>query len=213
MTKMESNNDSGSLNGKIIFFILLAILLIPSIFFITKSYQQLERTRGEITEEIQLQSKSIKFVSETASSDRILLSELIARVALEHDVIKLRHKRAVAFIETRTWMRFMTLVIGVILVVVGGSFILGRITAPNFVGKAGAGELSLSFASSSPGIILVSFGTILISIPNLASQSIETVDKPTYFNSSSDMSLDYDYGKTKQELLNKILNNQQGSKL
>lgn len=109
----------------------------------------------------------------------------LARVTLEHDVMSYRHQRTTAFLATRTWMRFMSLMFGAILVVIGGGFVLGRIPAPSFSGQFSFKDVGASVATSSPGLVLVMCGIILISIPNLSNQRIDTDDTSSYFAQSN----------------------------
>src|SRR5690606_6549870 len=107
-----------------------------------------------------------------------------ALVALERDVMQHRHQRASTLLATRTWMRFMSLVFGATLIIVGASFVLGQITAPHSTGNAEFQSIKLSLASSSPGLFVIVLGSILVGIPNLASQPIDVRDAPTYLNAS-----------------------------
>ena len=117
-----------------------------------------------------------------------------ARVALERDIVVYRHQRTSAAHATRTWMRFMSLIFGTMLVVNGSVFILGRVNAARTDGKIQWQDITVSVASSSPGIILAALGCVLIAIPNLPNQRIEIDDTSTYVQ--------------KEELMRFILDNE-----
>jgi len=52
--------------------------------------------------------------------------ETRARIALEQDVLMLRHTRLKAAIANRTWLRFTTIAFGAVLITVGAIFVLAR---------------------------------------------------------------------------------------
>lgn len=191
---MDSENSILGLKSKSIFFILLLILLIPSGFFIKMSYSQLNEILININQTPKLEVPKLFLKGDFE----------IHKVALEHDVMSYRHQRAKVLLATRTWMRFMSLIFGAILIVIGSGFILGRITGPNFKANVSFQELGASVVSSSPGLFLVFFGIILMAIPNVSTQTITTVDKSTYIQGTANQN----YDKTREDsVVNDILKN------
>lgn len=91
-----------------------------------------------------------------------------------------RHHRSSSALLTRTWMRFMSLIFGSILVVIGSAFVLARIEVRKTTGRLQLQDVGASLRSSSAGLFLVFIGAALISIPNLASQRIDVSDTSTY---------------------------------
>ena len=77
-------------------------------------------------------------------------------------------------------MRFMSLIFGSVLVVIGSAFVLARINVPKTDGELKLQDISVSLRSGSAGLFLVAMGVVLISIPNLAKQSIIVDDTSTY---------------------------------
>lgn len=146
---------------------------------------------------------SVEFVSNFDANASDLFFER-ATIALEHDVMLLRKQRSATLLATRTWMRFMSLIFGAILVVIGSAFILGRVTATPTDGQFSLADLSLNLSSSSPGIFLTAFGAILISIPNLSQQRIETNDTSTYVEVSVASSTNQ-YEQKRDEAIQEIL--------
>lgn len=165
-----------------VFWILLVILVLPSAFFLGNSFFKLD----DVLE-------SIRAIPHSATKD--ILSERSkpfdreafrarAVIALERDVMTVRHQRSSAALATRTWLRFMSLIFGAILVLIGAAFILGKITVAPTKGGVGFGDLKMSLASSSPGLFLVLFGCGLIAIPNLSQQAIKTDDTASFIAKS-----------------------------
>ncbi len=176
----ENSNTVHGLKVKFVFFVLLAILLIPSMYFIVQSYFQLSSILISINETPKL--KTLSLLTEKGEVVNQSIYSIKSRVSLEHDVMVYRHQRTTAFLATRTWMRFMSLIFGAILVVIGSGFVLGRITSPAFTGELSFKELGASVATSSPGLLLVICGLVLIAIPNLSNQRIETNDSSSYIS-------------------------------
>ncbi|MCG7962297.1 MAG: hypothetical protein N0E54_06325 [Candidatus Thiodiazotropha taylori] len=166
------------LSERTVFFILLGILLVPSIFFISQSYSQLRVILNDINTQPSLISTQILNKLSTHSQQEMPNFNVL----LEIDVMKYRHKRTTAFLSTRTWMRFMSLIFGVILITIGSGFVLGKIKSQEIKSEFTFKDLGANIATSSPGIILVFCGVILIAIPNMSNQRIDTNDTSTYMS-------------------------------
>nr|VFK59505.1 MAG: hypothetical protein BECKUNK1418G_GA0071005_100738 [Candidatus Kentron sp. UNK]VFK68700.1 MAG: hypothetical protein BECKUNK1418H_GA0071006_100514 [Candidatus Kentron sp. UNK] len=174
----ENNKTVYGLETKIVFFILFITLLFPSGYFIKKSYDQLEEILEDINEFTHLRTTLLLEQKSPLVSENFYFVK--SKISLEHDLMRYRHQRITASLATRTWMRFMSLMFGAILTMIGSGFVLGRITSPAFIGKLSFRELGTSVATSSPGLLLVVMGVILIVIPNLSTQRIVSVDSSPY---------------------------------
>ena len=164
-----------------LFWVLFSVAIVPFLFFFLTSYFQLYSILDDINTHITSQAQSILDDEERFSDDSTLSTSLAkARVALERDVVLYRHERASAALATRTWMRFMSLIFGASLVITGSIFVLGRVTAPRTTGNVQWRDITMEFASRSPGVFLAAFGCCLIAIPNLSTQSIDVDDTSTY---------------------------------
>ena len=109
-----------------------------------------------------------------------------SRVALEHDVTFYRHVRTSSALMTRTWMRFMSLAFGTLLVANGSLFVLGRVTAPQTDASVQWQEVRVSLVSSSPGLVLAFLGCFLIAVPNITKQRIDARDASVYMQEAED---------------------------
>ena len=74
----------------------------------------------------------------------------------------------------------MSLMFGAILIVIGSAFVLGKITSPPSRGRIGLKEFGVAVVTSSPGLMLIVFGVILVAIPNISNQQIKIDDTSTY---------------------------------
>ncbi|MEH6446347.1 MAG: hypothetical protein V7784_20825 [Oceanospirillaceae bacterium] len=187
MSDLESSSQNSSIPSNI-FFLLLILLVLPSSYFIFESYNKLDEIlttiEGRVNEgDIKLNnfdSKLIKSINNNEQEFKDL--DLLTRVLLEHDVMMIRHERSKTAIATRTWLRFMSMLFGSILIVIGSGFVLGQVKAPKFEGRGESGGVKISLATSSPGLVLAFFGVCLMTIPNLnlASQTIGVDDSSSY---------------------------------
>ncbi|MEG3617427.1 hypothetical protein V5T82_03070 [Magnetovibrio sp. PR-2] len=103
-----------------------------------------------------------------------------AKVALERDLLILREHRINSGLATRTWMQFMTTAFGSIMIVIGCSFVLGRIKTESNEGHVDIGTVSASLVTSSPGLMLAFFGGILICVPHYFFNPITVKDKAAF---------------------------------
>lgn len=169
---------------------MFTVIVLPFVLFLSTSYWQLYRTLDNINGDVQSQARIIlndesNFREE--ANRKVSLAK--AKVALEHDIMLHRHERATAALATRTWMRFMSLIFGAMLVVTGGIFVLGRVTAPRTDGEFQWQHFRMAMASGSPGLFLVFFGCILIAVPNLSGQNIKLDNASTYVGKDQEVSV------------------------
>ncbi|PCI88250.1 MAG: hypothetical protein COB24_03935 [Hyphomicrobiales bacterium] len=100
--------------------------------------------------------------------------------ALEADTISARHSRVASLLATRTWLRFMSSMFGAILIVIGATFVLGKISDKGNKIDVNGGGIKAVLDTSSPGLILAFIGAILMSWPLAAGQEITTKDRASF---------------------------------
>lgn len=109
------------------------------------------------------------------------------RVILEEQALRSRHHQNAAVIESRVWTRFMGFMTGIVMVMAGCIFILGKLDAQfDGVGKVLGNEGALK--TNSPGIVLAVVGAVLIGISLVVSLNIEVNDRPVYMPSLTQVS-------------------------
>ena len=82
----------------------------------------------------------------------------------------------------RIWTRYLSFVTGMILCMVGASFILGKIEIASSTIDGKTPQLDFSIKTASPGIILAAFGTILMLTSVLVHNEIKVTDGPAYLH-------------------------------
>ncbi len=100
--------------------------------------------------------------------------------ALEAQALSRRYHQGNVLLMSRIWVSYLSFVTGMILCLVGASFILGRLREPTSSIGADSNLVKLSVQSSSPGIILASLGTVLIITSIVTNHRIEIQDTSIY---------------------------------
>jgi hypothetical protein len=104
---------------------------------------------------------------------------------LEGDLIRRRYEQGTATMLARIWTRAMGFITGMILALVGAAFVLGKLQERPSSVQQEAGPIKVSIASTSPGVILATLGTLLMSITLLTRFEIDTRDVAVYVQPSS----------------------------
>jgi hypothetical protein len=107
-------------------------------------------------------------------------SELKIMAALEAYVLQRRYHQASVLLMASIWTRYLAFVTGMILALVGCSFILGKLQEPasEVSGESQLGGISLK--SSSPGLILAALGVALMLTTMIMQHEITVRDAPLY---------------------------------
>lgn len=99
---------------------------------------------------------------------------------LEADTLDKRYHQASALLMSRIWSRQLAFITGMVMAFLGAVFILGKISeSTSNISGEGAGW-KVVIASASPGIVLSTFGTVIV-IASMAVQArLEVADAPVY---------------------------------
>lgn len=106
--------------------------------------------------------------------------EWVVRTLLEAHALEYRYHQANLSLAARIWTRYLGMMTGMILAIVGATFILGKLadTPTDFDMKSSAATVALK--TSSPGIVLAVLGTILIFTSIMSNPPIEIEDQALY---------------------------------
>lgn len=157
-----------------------------TVFFFLASFVQLFYLHQKIENSQKLNLNSeIKIKDEIFKDSSELQLELIewkTLATLDEYTLNQRYHQANVLLMARIWTRYLSFVTGMILCLVGASFILGRIelTTSEIDGKTQF--LDFSVKTSSPGIILAVLGTVLMLTSVLVHNEIKVTDGPAYLH-------------------------------
>jgi hypothetical protein len=158
------------------------IIVFSTIFIVGTAYQLFH-----IQSKIEYDDKGdVEVFTNMQEADTPLKMEqlnLKTKAQLETYSIKRRYHQSNMLLISRIWIQYLGFLVGMILAMVGGTFVLGKMreTGSSFdsdissVGK-------FSFNSSSPGLFLVFFGAIIIITTLLYHPEIKVQDGSLYFD-------------------------------
>jgi hypothetical protein len=116
------------------------------------------------------------------SDDQLRTSVFNSLVRLEASLLDRRYHQANVSLMSRLWIRYLGFVTGMILSLVGATFILGKLQWP--VSEVGAKVENVKFhlKSASPGLFLAAFGVVLMLITIVTHHEIKVTDGAVYTN-------------------------------
>lgn len=120
----------------------------------------------------QIQALQVNKPSESAA--------LSTALTLEVFVLQQHYHQANALLMARTWVRYLGFTTGMILALLGASFILGKIQTAKSDLEAKTETLALTVRSTSPGLLLALLGTILMLATVMTNHTITTTYQPLY---------------------------------
>lgn len=103
-----------------------------------------------------------------------------AILLLEANVMERRYHQANALVMFSVWSRYLGFITGMILAIVGATFILGKISEPESRVEASGAGWKAGIRSTSPGLILCALGVVLIVASITTLHSLHTRDTSTY---------------------------------
>lgn len=122
-----------------------------------------------------------KAQASSASADRQLPAAAIAALTtLEISAMERRYHQANVSLLTRTWTRYLGFMTGMVLAMVGATFILGRLETSPTTLKAEGGGWSGELISASPGMVLAVLGVGLMLTTIVTHHEIQIQDRPIY---------------------------------
>ncbi len=184
------------------------MLLFFSIFFVVGSSIHIIVLNNKIFdfEEISINEKLSNYEMQSPIDSEI--TKWLTRAILEEHIVNKRYHQASILLMSRMWLQYLSFLIGLIMVMVGSIFILGRISMAESTFESETkrwGKLLLR--STSPGLFLVLWGTILIVISIVFHHNISVEDVGTYIKSQNSNNTNINIPEiSKEEYENSFLN-------
>lgn len=169
---------------EVIVEILMAIVLIwVTYHFLTSSITQLNTVQNGILQNNEFTLPApIALEEEATTNDKLTLSELQYLVSLEARVQENRYRQASLSLMTRIWISYLGFVTGMILALVGASFILGKLKIDESTTNIQISDLRANLKTTSPGLLMAALGVILIVTTIRTHHPIEVKDPAVYFH-------------------------------
>lgn len=175
MTAHSANESSPSAWQESLLPLMRWMLVTLTAFFIVATLYQAHNVQQRIVE---LGHEEFKLPADATGTDADIWK---ARVGLEAYAIRQRYQHSSLILMSRAWIIYLGFVTGMILAMVGATFILGKIQEPESqLGTKGQlGELS--FKSASPGLTMAVLGTALMICTMVIRADVTVTDAPLYF--------------------------------
>lgn len=146
--------------------IMAGLLVVLTIFFFISTYLQMTYLHQSILQMPPIDLSPVteaKLVSNAPTfGESLKACELEIRSNMEAFIVSQRYHQANVVLMANLWIRYLGFITGMILALVGASFVLGKLREPlqELGGKFSAIDISLR--TTSPGIILVLLGVVLM---------------------------------------------------
>ena len=174
-----SEKQIGAWQRKLLPFMMAALVVVAMVFFIGTFLNY-----NSLTKMLRHQDPPIAEAITRASglSSEAQFVDWYVRATLEERAIAGRQRQYNAIVESRLWTRLMGFLAGMVLVLAGSVFVLGKLEA-EFDGNAKTSEAEGSMKTNSPGLVLVVAGTVLLAISLLVTVDVKSEDRLVYLPS------------------------------
>ncbi len=163
------------------------MLVSLTIFFFAATFWQLYYLQNNIFEGTKTLEETIPDLLtdeyQMTSQERLNAVHLQALIKLESYVLRQRYHHANVLLMSGVWVRYLGFVTGMILALVGATFVMGRLETPPSEVKGSISELQWQLQSSSPGLIMVVLGVLLMLATVVMQHSFSVKDNSIFLNS------------------------------
>ena len=188
VTSGQSSVDNQNLahwQNRLLPFMTRFIVFVSVAFFvlsIVNLVQINDFVRGEHEGDIRGQIEKIAPDAKARNIDEMTQQSLLI---LEADLVDKRYHQASALLMSRIWTRQLAFMTGMILAFLGAVFILGKMSEPpaNVTGEGAGWKVGMT--STSPGLILSFFGTVLLVVSLFVQTTIDVRDGSVYVPSKA----------------------------
>lgn len=150
---------------------MVGIILTLALFFFVATLYQLYKLNVNIQETPELHNSELIDGGHPAS--KLVEKQWHSLVILESHILQQRYHQANVLLMARIWVRYLGFVTGMMLSLIGAVFILGKLREPATeltLGSEGENKklpsnLKVQLVTQSPGIVLVTLGTVLNAMP------------------------------------------------
>ncbi len=191
-TNTKENDSCGKASGHLstnvwqdkLLPLMSGLLLLLSAFFIVATFvqalQMQQHIKASATEIDPTVAETLRPNVVLGQSNELEYARMQTAALLEGHAIHRRYQQASLVLMSRVWIIYLGFVTGMILALVGASFILGKIREPVSQLGADSAAWKFSISSSSPGLILAVLGTVLMVTTMMIRADIDVDDAALY---------------------------------
>ena len=185
---VEESSSSQQWQEKLLPFMVRMVFGLTLFFFIASCVQLIYlhwNIKNSPKLDLDLSSLNSSSVDAADVKQKLETAKLQALVYLEAYSIRRHTHQANVLLMARVWTRYLGFVTGMILSLVGAAFILGKLQIASTDVNARVQMAELSIKSSSPGLVLVILGVVLMLVTIVTHHQIETTDVPVYLKNAN----------------------------
>ena len=164
--------------------VMVSILLVLTVFCCVANLYQVHVVQQHIQQahEVDLGPSfaSLKLSGSETASERLAFARWQSLATLESSALESRYHEAGLMLMTRIYIVFLGFTTGMVLALVGATFILGKLREPASTAGTEGAALKISFVSTSPGLMLAFFGVVLMLATIWARTEVSVTDKSLY---------------------------------
>lgn len=121
------------------------------------------------------------------ASEQVSYTRWRTLVVLEANAVESRYHQANMVLMTRVYIIFLGFTTGMVLTMVGATFILAKLRESEARVEAGTATWKMALTTASPGLVLALFGTTLMLATIWARTEISVRDNSVYLSESADV--------------------------
>lgn len=182
MSEQQESSATQSWQKRLLPLMIIMVIGL-TLFFVTVTYLQLDRFSAQILQSPKLDLNPA--LDAKLTDENSFQAHWQALVILEGHALQQRYHQANVLLMTRTWIRYLGFLTGMILALIGATFVLGKLREPSSSVNAESSLWKLSMTTASPGLILVLLGTILMVTAMVTNPAIK-VDEGRSFVGTKD---------------------------
>jgi len=146
--------------------VMVGLLIGLTIFFFAATFVQMSYLHTSMLQIPAIDLQSLPdgglMAEATTFDEKTTARRLEILAKLESYLIERRYHQAGVLLMSSLWIRYLGFVTGMILAMVGASFVLGKLQEPTSEITGKSSLLDFSVKSASPGIILAALGVVLM---------------------------------------------------
>lgn len=165
---------------------MVGMLAVLTVFFCIASLLQVQHLNSRIEQPPTFDLQPANAALDNIQAEGTLHEKLEAArwrmlAGLEAHALQRRYHQANVLVMSRIWTRYIGFLTGMILALVGATFILGKLREPTTQLDAQSEVWKFTLSTASPGIVLAVLGTLLMLTTLVVHTDIEVNDRPLYF--------------------------------
>ncbi len=137
-----------------------------TVFFFLTTFGQMAYLHWSILQSppVDINQKAANTLIDSAQTyeNQLKARELDVKSRMEVFIVTQRYRHISVLLMSGLWIRYLGFITGMILALVGASFVLGKLREPTQMLKGKFSAIDFSFRTTSPGVILVVLGALLM---------------------------------------------------